>query len=469
MLRRLAMLFSLYVPCMLLGQSANAGPSGSADPAYATNRSDEHWPATPSAGALRALKHIALRSDDVAWLTLGGSIRARGISYRNFSVSNTPLMQDTYEEMRTLASTDLWIGSAVGSHARIFAEGRDAQGFGRTLPGGIRVNEADRADWQNLFVEAGTSVGGLRYGRQELSLGRERLVGTGDWSNSRRSFEGTTAMASLGNLRFEAFDGRVVAVRISEPDRPDSTTQFRVASVATVKDRAASRSLTPAAWQVWVFRLQSDRGLSARTTVGARTLWKAPVHGAVGTFELEAASQRGHLKAKTVDAWYAVAEGTLTWKRVRWAPSALMGFDIASGTGADTLRRFDTFQPPYAAAHAFNGIADLLGRGNLAEVRVGGGVDPSKTVQLQGLLRHYGRVLLSDGVYTKANALFRSAEGSRDRSVMDELDFTANWQVHRQLKVQGGAAFVLPGSFLRNASGGATNERFAFLSTTYLF
>ncbi len=456
-------------PPSTAAQSSARAPAPVPDPAYAVSRFEEIWSATPSPRGERILKHLALRDDGASWLTLAGSVRARESSYGNFLLSDAAAMQDSYAELRTLLSADLWLGRASAPHARLFAEVRDAQGFGRTLPGGVRTNEADRTDWQNLFADIAYGGNGVRYGRQELALGRERLVGVGDWANSRRAFEGVKGMARLQGMRVELFDGRVVAVRTDAPDRPDSTTHFRVVSVATLRDRAASRSLLPSAWQGWVMRLQSDRGASSRTTVGARALWKVPAGSSLFTLELEGASQRGHIRAKAVDAWFSVAEGTVVWKRARWSPSALLGLDVGSGTASDTLHRADAFQPPYATAHGFTGIADVFGRGNLAEARGGFGFEPRRGVQVQGVWRHFTRVRTEDGVYNKSNALLRAAAGSRDRAVGDEGDVTVTWPVGSHLKVQGGAALVLPGSFLRNAAAGAVAERFVFVSTTVTF
>lgn len=469
MWRTVACLALLSAPLAVVAQSAPRPPQV-VDPAFALSRADEIWPAAPaSAAAARTLKHIALRADDAAWLTLAGAVRGRASSFSNFNFSPAVANQDAYAEIRSIVSADLWVGRANGRHARFFVEVRDANGVGRTLPGGIRTNERDRTDWQSAFAEVGAAKGHVRVGRQELVLGRERLVGIGDWGNSRRAFEGAKGLLRWRNVRGELFDGRVVAVRSTRADRPDSTTQFRYAAASSVKDRPAARSAMPSLWQVWVMRLQSDRGASSRTTLGGRAVWRAPVRRALMAIEVEAAQQRGHLKAKAVDAWFAVAEGTVTWRAVRWSPSALLGIDVASGTGADSARAFNAFQPPYATAHGFNGIADVLGRGNLAEARLGGTVDPFRAVQVQGLWRQYWRVRLEDGVYTKANALFSAPAGSRERAVMHEADVIVNWQWTRYLKLQGGGALVLPGPFLKGSIAGAEAERFLYLSTTVTF
>lgn len=455
---------------VLLAQQPAAGAARRApDPSFQNSRFDELWPAAPGAGGVRAFKHLSVAPHDAAWLTVGGSVRYRGSSYRNFQISPNANMQDDYSETRAVLSADLWMGRPSAAYGRIFAEVRDAQGYGRTLPGGLRTNELDREDWQNAFAEAGWGVSGVRYGRQELSLARERLVGVSDWANSRRAFEGGKVMSRVRDVRLEVFEGRVVAVRSLLPDRPDSTTRFRMAAASTVKDRGFARTWRPAGWQAYAMQLRSDAGLSERTTIGARSLWKLPVRRAQVSVEVEAASQRGHIKTRAVDAWFSVVEGTATWRGRRWAPSLIAGIDAGSGTGRDSLHHADAFQPPYATSHGFTGIADLLGRGNLVESRIGFGVEPRKTIQAQVMVRHFSRMSLRDGVYSKTNTRLRGPGESGSHAVGDEGDVVVTWAATAHVKLQGGAALVLPGAFLRETAGGSSHERFAYISTTVTF
>ena len=453
---------------ILRAQGSGTAASASADPSFRVSRYEELWPAAArTAPNLRALKPIALLPDGAAWLTIAGASRYRGIQYRNFQLTDRASMQDDYSELRTLLSADLRVGPSGGTYARLFAEGRDAQGFDRTLPGGVRTNEADRADWQNLLAEGGRGNSFVRYGRQELAVGRERLIGVADWANSRRSFEGWRA-TTASDVRLDLFDGRVVAIRSDAPDRPDSTTHLRLVSLSTVRDRPASYSARPALWQAYLIQLQTRNNLDDRTTVGARALWRAPYGKALLSLEAEGASQRGHIATRSVDAWFGVLEATTAWRTVRWAPSLLVGVDIGSGTGSDTLHHADNFQPPYATAHGFTGIADVFGRGNLLERRVGVGFEPIATVQVQTTLRRFSRVRLEDGVYTKTNTLLRAAGGSTALAVADEGDLTVVWPASKYLTVQGGVAFVLPSAFLRQ-TGVSAQERFAFISTAFTF
>ncbi|MBK9408446.1 MAG: alginate export family protein [Gemmatimonadetes bacterium] len=79
---------------------------------------------------------------------------------------------------------------------RLRGRSRVADVAGRELPERGAPLDHSRGDLGNAFVElAGTLSGArtaARFGRQELLLGRERIISPLDWANVRRVFEGAT-------------------------------------------------------------------------------------------------------------------------------------------------------------------------------------------------------------------------------------------------------------------------------------
>lgn len=421
----------------------------------------------------QSLKHIALAPGDLAWISVAGSERWREERVRAYQFSSAPSMQNDFSTSRTLLSADLHAGTATGPYARGFAEFRDAQGYDRTLPGGVRTNELDRHDWQDAFVEGGWGGTGVRWGRQDVNLGRERLVGISDWTNSRRSFQGVRVFTVLGSIAIDALDAQVITVRSDLPNRPDSTTRFRYAAIGAADLGAARGTLAPATWQVYVLRLDAPLATGdERSTYGTSAQWKWPVSpssGAQASFEYEAAEQRGRQATKAIDAWFVATEAQLALKGAVLSPTLIVGYDRASGDKNSTDAENGTFTALYASSHSHGGIADVFGRGNLAELRGGMNVDPASWLQLGVVTRSFSRVELDDGVYTKQNTLFRAAGASAERAVGTETDFTTTVRIGRNLRLIGGIAEVDPGRFLTETAGGAQVQRFSFLGTTFTF
>jgi hypothetical protein len=463
--QRLALAAIGLAPAVLCAQSSSTRPD------FSPIRFEEK-PATHAVDDIP--KHITILAHDLAWLSLGASVRWREEFNHDYQFSADSANQGQFSVSRTLINGDLHIGRATSAYLRGFAEFRDAQGFNRNLPGGVRTTEEDRHDWQNAFVETGwSSILAIRFGRQDVALGKERLVGISDWTNSRRSFQGLRVLTSVGGLAVDLLDARVMIVRSNLPNRPDSTTRFRYAAIGSAHDAAAARTLRPMAWQIYI--LQNDAVLgarNARSTYGARAQWKAPIFGQSGaqlSYDFEGAVQRGRQDVRDVRAWFVANDVQLTFRKAPWAPTVIVGYDRASGDKDAADGHAETFTALYASAHSYGGIADVFGRGNLAEVRTGASVEPTAWLGVQLVSRAFSRVELGDGVYSKQNARFRAPSNSTARNVGTETDLAANVKIGRHLRVQGGLAEIDPGAFLRLTPGGAHAQHFAFVGSTLTY
>lgn len=184
-------------------------------------------PAKPTKRWSDALKNMPLAPRWPITLSVGGQARWREESFRAFNVG---ALDDDHTQSRVALNADLVIGRRAGAFGRVLLEGRDAQSYGRNLPGGARPTDADRADVQNLYVDVGYASSFLRLGRQEIALNRERLFGVPDWANTRRGSQGARLQLVHGRFALEAVDARPMLVRQSAPNRADSTARFRTLS-----------------------------------------------------------------------------------------------------------------------------------------------------------------------------------------------------------------------------------------------
>ena len=445
-----------------------AAATPAAPPDYRNLRFDEAWTHLRGGDWSDALKAIPVAPQ--VTLTLGGQMRAREELAHAFSFSGT---SDDYALSRTLIDADLRAGTPKALHGRVFAEFRDAQGFSRDLPGGVRPADADRSDVQNLFADVGCGRSFVRYGRQEVVAGRERLIGVPDWANTRRSLQGARAMLVRGAVAVELMDLRPVTVRQHAVNHADSTTRFRTVSLGSAPGFKAATHLLPSIWQAYHY----DQRIAAasathRVTTGGRLQWtfgSTASRGRSYALETESALQRGTSGVRDIRAWFFTSEASTQWRGVRGTPSLAIGLEAASGDASPTDGRVEAFNVLYAAAHAHGGYADVFGRANARMAQVISTWDPWRRLSLRGALHHYDRLRRSDGVYTKQNTLLRAAGTSSSVHAGDEIDLTANAALSRHLRVIAGHAWIEPGDFLRRSTGGAHSSRWGFVGTTYTF
>ncbi|WP_373068060.1 alginate export family protein, partial [Gemmatimonas sp.] len=389
---------------------------------------------------------------------------------RGFSVGT---LNDDYGLTRLIVGADLQVGPSNGLHGRMLTELRDAQALSRTLPGGTRPTDGDRHDIQNLYADLAYDRSFVRYGRQEVSLNRERLVGVPDWANTRRGSEGTRAQLVRGRLLLEGTSIRPMLVRLDRGNRADSTARIRTLSLGSAAGATRLARGVPTQWNGYWYEqtIRTASSLTRRLTTGARTVWQFGTPSAsrfVTSMELEGALQHGHAGARELQAWFWVAETQLQWRRVRGLPSLAVGVEEASSDRPSTTGN-EAFAVLYPAAHQHGGFADVIGRPNVTELHAISSWDPLPTLSVRAAWYRFHRRHLDDGVYNKQNGLFRSASGSTARHVADEVDPTAAWRATTHLRVLVGGATVHPGAFLSTTPGGAHVEHWGYVGTTFAF
>ena len=201
-------------------------------PAYQSLRQNELWPDGQSGDFFSPLKHIDLNPSGSVWVSIGGQVRERVESWGNFNLDtpSSAIHSDTFGLTRVMLHTDFHFGKYV----RIFAESKSALSTNRDLTGGLRTSDVDVIDVQALFTEFYVPVNERvsftpRIGRQDMEFGKSRLVSAGNWSNSRKTFDGVTGALSF--YGWSLTGGWVHPVVISKYaiDQADTHTNFFIA------------------------------------------------------------------------------------------------------------------------------------------------------------------------------------------------------------------------------------------------
>lgn len=449
-------------------QQARSSATAAALPAFRLLRFDEDWSraAVASGDWLDRLKAIPLDSGGSVMLRVGGQLRARAEGVSNYQLGSGADRSDAFEVVRQ----SLWGDLHVGTTLRAFVELRNSQALSRDLPGGARTSDFDATDVENAFVEIGSADSGrrslIRLGRQEISLGRERVIGVSDWSNTRTMYQGLDARWAFARATIGALVVRPVTVRSRAPDLADSLTLFRGVYVNGVRTGALS------AWELYALKLDDRATLRAgrpgdrhEVTAGARLVLSA--EQSPWSLEGEGALQRGRLTDTPVRAWFVASELTYAARDWRWSPQLSAGFDWASG-GGDSAR-LATYAPPATTGHAHAGLMDIIGRANLVEARTGLAFRPRRALTVQARQHWFWRASTGESAFAKSMAVLGVAGGSPARALGGETDLTASLRLTRRLRVDAGVGYFAPGEFLLAAATPARPSTWTFLSTAYTF
>jgi hypothetical protein len=414
------------------------------------------------------LKFIALGQSGLAFLSVGGQARERVEGTRGYLLGGAGTREDVFVLSRVMLHADFHLGD----HLRFFAEGKHATAYGRELPGARRPLDYDEFDVQNLFAEVAvrSPVGKLntRVGRQELMLGRQRLVSPLDWANSRRTFDGARVELTSRAVVVEAFYTEPVAVRSIQPNRRDRSTAFYGFAAGNSTGR-------PFTLQAYALALRQTEGSFAglagahrRFTVGSRVA-AGSADRAVRA-DLEGGIQFGELADQSVRAWFVASDIAHRFTTVRTQPTLTLGFDWASGDSDRADTKSGTFHQLFPLAHAYAGYADVLGRQNLAEGRLvlESQIRPGWRGRLSA--HRFARASTTDAVYGAGGSVFDAVPVGRDqRHIGDEIDATTSFDLNRQMRVELGFARFAPGALLLARPDGAEPMVWVYTAATFTF
>jgi len=278
-------------------------------------------------------------------IRISGQIRPR-IEVRNrtgaIGASNVATATDATDAVTTMR-TRVDFAAPVVTGVRAFVQVQDVRTWG-SEPGTLADTGA--ITLHQAYVDLGSRdalIAG-RIGRQEVSYGEERLVGTVDWSQTARAFDGARLRLTRGGATADAFVYQIMdgASTRRTGDELFGGAYVTLGSAGTVKS------------DVYLLHNRATSGQrTSQGTVGLRVAGSA----ARLSYHAEAALQRGERRDATANAFMATA-------RLGYAVTPLIDitalYDHLSGDddpADDTNRVFDTL---FATNHKYYGIADVF-------------------------------------------------------------------------------------------------------------
>ncbi|MBI5505710.1 MAG: alginate export family protein [Deltaproteobacteria bacterium] len=453
---------------------ALAGRASAEDrPAFQGLRFAENWsvlknttPAT--ADFFDRIKYIPLAGTDWAWLSLGGQLRERVEAWNGYAFGAPAGSDDdaVYLVSRLLAHGDLHLGS----HLRAFVEARSSLATDRDLAGGRRTSEVDEIDLENAFADVAFDVGDakvtLRGGREEMLLGKERLVSPLDWSNTRRTFEGAAAIVGLGQWNARGFWSRPVVIEKYDFNSNDDATEFY--GIYVTHAPAAPGAL---GFDLYWLGLERDSatfngtsGKEERHTLGARV--GGPIPLGTSDYEVEAAYQFGDVGSADVSAFMVTAQAGTTFGEVTAKPRFEFGVDYASGDDAAGNGTVGTFNQLFPLGHAYLGYIDIVGRQNVIDLRESASCAFIAATTLKLDVHYFLRADDNDALYNAGGAVVRAGNLGSSDEIGTELDFTLKRAFGRHLSALLGYSHLFAGNFI-DESGPDKDTDFGYFSIQY--
>lgn len=427
---------------------------------------------------LDGLKYIPLSDDGNSYLTLGGQLRERYEYFNNSSFGAGPQDNDGYSLFRFLPYADVHIGP----YLRGFVQLRTADEAGRE--GGPRGRDMDAFDLQQGFLELDLPLDqqsslALRAGRQQIVLGRERLIGISDFSNAQRNYDAFRATLNSPGNSLDLFWFRPVLVEKYEFDNSEGHTSFAgiydTLALSGLEKEKGTLSLYGFALNVagvakWASANGGAAGDEDRYTIGSAF----SVNPKPWDFDIEGDYQFGTFGNANINAFSIATEIGYTFENATFGPRPFLGFDLATGDHNPGNGHLGTFNQLFPSGHTYFGYMDFIGRQNIIDLHPGIELqllknrEYAKKLALRSEYHQFWRESTHDAVYDAGGAVLRGTDGSGSQSIGGELDLLLNWQIDRHFSSYIGYSHFWPAGFIRD-TGAHEQVDFFYIAAVYTF
>ena len=464
---------SVLAVLVVIGAAAVApiGEAHAADrPAFHTLRFEEDWSVLADTqerdGRIDDYKHIALSESGEVWLSLGGQLRERVEFWQdfNFGEPTGSDSDDVFLLSRMRAHADLHLGPNV----RVFTELISALATDRDLPGGRRTLDVDEFDLQNGFLEVNLSPAEdsdirIRAGRQELLFGKQRLVSPLDWSNTRRQFDGVTALWAGELWQATAFWSRLVEKKKYDFNKTDDDNELYGIYGSARPGGIAQVDL------YWLALRRDDATINGTTGDEDRHTLGARVQGLLADtgldYDVEAAWQGGEIGSADINAgMVSLAVGRDGHDDIR--SRAEIGFDFASGDDDPGDGKIETFNQLFPLGHKYLGFIDAVGRQNVIDLRGSASANLISKVRSGVDVHYFRRASSDDAAYNAGGGVLRAGTAGTSKYVGVEVDLTLKIPVSAYTLVGFGYSHFFAGDFIDQA-GSSEDIDFAYVSFQY--
>lgn len=451
----LAMLAAALLPAAAHAEPTEAWQA----PTLSITRYDEDWSDLADAEK-RAhhwtgpFKYVPLGDD--AWLSTGIELRARNENLDNNLWGGAEAPDDSYLWLRALPYADLHVGKL-----RAFVQPIASTSIGvAPAPGPV---DGTGIDLLQGFAEADLGPVTLRAGRQMLSLGTERLVGTRYGPNVPLSFDGARANIAVGKAQVSLLAVKPVQARKGDLDdrsSPDKSLWGLYATLPGLDLYYLGYRNTAAMWG-------TREGTENRHTFGARWYgtrgdWRWNVEGVYQFGRFGTKADRG-----AISAWTLGTELRRAFPDAALAPELTLRFNAVSGDGDRADRRFGTFNAMFPKGKYFGELSPV-GPYNIINAYSSLGLQLAPDVSASLAAMAYWRYSRQDGIYDIPGNLIRDDAESRARFVGKEAEATIAWQATAELELSASLSAFAPGAFIRQ-TGPAKTIRMLGLESNFRF
>lgn len=394
--------------------------------------------------------------EEALTISTGGEIRHRYMNEDNRLRPGGPIHAD-YSLVRWRHYIDV-----KHEHFRVYFEGIEADSFGSEAPD-LPI-DVDRWEILNLFVDVElgeTELGRhtVRYGRQELLFGRQRLVSPLDWANTRRNFQGGRYMLKGDHFTLDGFLVHPVNSATGFNALADFDSRFNEPNYNVwfgglyYTNTAFENTVIDAYWLMLDTNLNDPaRPDGRRHLLGSRWAHLIPITDGGGKtlrvwdLDTEGGIQVGNDNSEDVIAGFYTAVAGHTWKQAPWTPRVAGLFYYGSGDRNSASGHDNTFNTLFPLGHAYWGISDNLSGQNLYDWSMQVDVKPTQKTAITSAYHWFALASNGDSLYNVGGVPVGAPGNGRD--IGQALDLYGYYSFNANFDIQLGYSWFWYGSYV---------------------
>jgi Alginate export len=425
------------------------------------------------------LKYIPIGESPYApFLTLGGEVRLRYELIDNTDFGSGPQDNGGYLLTPFMPYAALTLPNLpAGWELQLFAQFEAAfSNYDERGPGPIDQDDFDVLQaFAKISVPLGTGALSIQGGRQEISFGTERLIGTRYGPNVPLSFDGGLVRWKDPFWDFHGFYLRPVQVT---PDLLDNLSgadqQLWGLYLTRTLDGMLSFVSTAAVdlYYIGFFdaaaTYNSGTGRELRHTVGTRFFGSRPIGPGMLDWNYESMLQFGSFDSQrgngSILAWSVGTETGYTIDTFA-KPRLSLRANIISGNRSADSANLQTFNPLFPKGKYFGELTPV-GPYNLINLLGAVGLKLSDQIAVYVQGGPYWRYSAHDAVYGLGGNIVRASDSdpgdtSSAHFIGTQLEFVVEWNPAREFAFLISYSRFAPGSFIRDTCPSETIHFFA--------
>ncbi|MBV9264818.1 MAG: alginate export family protein, partial [Acidobacteriaceae bacterium] len=288
----------------------------------------------------------------------------------------------------------------------------------------------------------------IRFGRQEITYGNNRIIGDADWGNSAREFDAVRARYYHWGTNFEFVAGSVV---LQDPNRFDrhKPGEHLYGTYETLDKLVPKAVIEPYLFGKTALNVIPEIGPHGNSTEyvsGLRFAGKLPAHV---DYSLETVHEGGNYAGDRIAALGEVYTLGWTVMQSHWAPRISADYSYASGDSNPKDGVHGTFDQMYGNAQPFFSLTGLIGWKNIRDTREGVDFAPAKHVKIFVDYRDFNLATVKDGLYNgQGTRVFLNPNAASDH-VGEGIDTKVSIEWPKAFTTSFGVGTLFAGAYLQ--------------------